>query len=72
MVAESMVILLPICQVGWASASAGVARVHLLERRASRNGPPLAVRMTRVTSLMPAAVHRLEDGGVLGIDRQDA
>ena len=27
--------------------------------------------MTRRTSLQPPALHRLEDGGVFGIDRQD-
>ena len=47
-VAESIVILAPMCQVGWARASAG----RTFDRSAgpSRNGPPDAVRMSRATS----------------------
>ena len=41
--------LLPICQVGWFRASAGVA-LWMVSSGALRNGPPLAVRMTRRTS----------------------
>ena len=44
-VAESMVILAPMRQVGWASASSGVARATR-SGRASRKGPPDAVRIS--------------------------
>ena len=69
MVAESMVILLPIRQVGWFRASASVA-FSICSCWPSRNGPPLAVRMIRLTSCGRAALHRLEDRRVLRIDRQ--
>ena len=35
-----------------------------------RNGPPEAVRMMRLTPSRGPAAERLEDGVVLGIDRQ--
>ena len=47
-VAESMVILAPIVQVGWASASVGVATA-MASCDQSRKGPPEAVRMSRET-----------------------
>src|SRR4051812_37035000 len=46
MVAESMEILGPMLQFGWARACAGVARA-IWSRDQLRNGPPEAVRMSR-------------------------
>ena len=48
-VAESIVILGPIRQVGWASASAAVTVASSADGR-PRNGPPEAVRIRRATS----------------------
>ena len=60
----------PIDQFGCFSASLGRAAA-IASRVQSRNGPPEAVRMIRSTSVDRPAVERLEDGVVLGIDRQD-
>ncbi len=49
-VAESIVIFPPIFHVGWFAASATVA-CSIASADAVRNGPPLAVRITRRTSL---------------------
>src|ERR1051325_7064756 len=69
-VAESIVILLPICHVGCFRASASVA-FSTCSRVALRNGPPDAVRITRGTSLArPPALHGLKDGQMLRIDRE--
>ena len=43
-VAESIVILGPISQVGWANADCGLA-ASIRSRLQVRNGPPLAVRI---------------------------
>ena len=70
-VAESMVILRPICQVGCCSASSAVTRCRARDARRPRNGPPDAVRISRRTSRGVAAVQALMDGVVLAVDRQD-
>ena len=70
-VAESIVILRPICHVGWRSASPGVDARQRLGGRWSRNGPPDAVRIRRRTSSRRAPVQALVDGVVLAVDRQD-
>ena len=48
MVAESTEILAPIAKLGWATASAGVARA-MASLLAPRNGPPEDVRIKRRT-----------------------
>ncbi len=47
-VAESTEILRPIFHFGWAQASSGVT-CAILAAAVLRNGPPEAVKMTRVT-----------------------
>ena len=69
-VAESIVILGPIRQVGCLRASSGVTSVSSLRVR-PRNGPPDEVRMTRRTSWRAPAFERLKDGRVLAVNRQD-
>ena len=69
-VAESMVIFGPIRHVGWRSASAAVTRARASAARCSRNGPPDAVRISRLTSAGCAAVQALVDRVVLAVDRQ--
>ena len=59
-VAESIVIFRPMSQVGCASACAGVTAASSLPLDGPRNGPPLAVSTTRLTSSRPAAPQRLE------------
>ena len=48
-VAELVVITRPMAQVGWARACSGVTS-RICSRDQPRNGPPLAVRMSRSTS----------------------
>ena len=68
-VAESMVILRPIRQVGWLSAASTVTPASASADRC-RNGPPDAVRISRRTSDGIAPVQALVDGVVLAVDRQ--
>ena len=68
---ESMVILGPIDQVGWASASSTVT-ARSCSAVQPRKGPPEAVSSSRATSVV--GLHRgqaLVDGAVLGVDRDD-
>src|SRR3990167_11286507 len=51
MVAESIEILAPMLQLGWATACSGVARA-ICSRVQVRNGPPDAVRINRATRSM--------------------
>ena len=68
-VAESTVILRPICQVGCSSACSGVTSASSSRLR-PRNGPPEAVRTSESTSLRAAALEALEERGVLAVHRQ--
>ena len=60
----------PMFQVGWASACSGVTSVSSSRRR-PRNGPPLAVRISRRTSAAAARAQALGQRRVLGVDRHD-
>ena len=67
-VAESMVFFTPICQVGWASASATVAAAicsAVRSRTARRRG-----EHDRRDALARLALQALEDRGVLAVDGQ--
>ena len=66
-VAESIVILPPIDQVGCASACATVTSSSSARAR-PRNGPPEAVMTRRSTVPGPLAVDQLVQRGVLGVD----
>ena len=68
-VALSTLILAPIDQFGWRTASAGVTPA-IRSRLAVRNGPPEAVSRRRSIAERIAAGQGLEDRVVLGIDRQ--
>ena len=68
-VAESMVTFWPMTQVGCLSACSTVT-VRIASSDQVRNGPPEAVRMMRRTSSRRPELERLENGVVLGIDRQ--
>ena len=85
-VEESIVIFGPICQVGWASASATVTAASSAAVQ-PRNGPPLAVRRSRATSTgasgapapsagrerpLAAFAEALVDRAVLGVDRDES
>ncbi len=70
MVAESMEILSPMSQLGWASACSGVTSAMSASDQL-RNGPPDAVRMSRSTAPMLVGFEDLEDGVVLGVHRQE-
>ena len=69
-VAESMVILLPIRQVGWLQGIGQRGAFDLLlgvvAKRPAAGGEDHALDLVR-----RPALHRLEDGRVFGIDRQD-
>ena len=69
-VAESIVILGPMRQVGCARASSRVMRSKLSRGRL-RNGPPEAVRMQPPHVLRPAAVEALVQRAVLAVDGQE-
>ncbi len=69
-VAESMVILRPIFQVGCLSAWSGLTRSSS-SRVKRRNGPPDAVRISRRISLPLTAVQALMHRVVLAVDRKD-
>ena len=68
-VAESMVILGPIRQVGCASASAGVTRLELGRRPVRGTGRREAVSTRRATVSMPFPEQALPDGRMLAVDR---
>ena len=65
-----MVIFRPIRQVGCFSASAADDACQLDADR-PRNGPPDAVRISRLHLAARAPVQALVDGVVLAVDRQD-
>ena len=67
-VAESIVTLAPIVQVGCASASSWRGRREALGGQ-SRNGPPEAVRINRLHVGRSLTGEALPDGRVLGVDR---
>ena len=67
-VAESIVILAPIVQVGWRRACSGVTAASVAGS-ASRNGPPDAVRTSAATPYHQFADEALPDRRVLQIDR---
>ena len=69
-VAELIVTTGPMFQVGWASACSG-RDLGQLSRRRPRNGPPLAVRISRRTSAAAPAAQALGQRRVLGVDRHD-
>jgi len=69
-VAESMVILRPICQVGWLRASDTPA-CSIRSMGQSRKGPPEAVRVIRRNLSPLLALQALEDGRMLAIHRQN-
>ena len=64
-----MLILAPIDQIGWRSAASGVAAA-ISSSVALRNGPPEAVSTILFDRAAVAVGEGLEDGVVLGIDRQ--
>ena len=69
-VALSTEILAPIDQIGCFTAISGVAARHRRRASAVRNGPPEAVSTIFSISAGCLRVERLEDGVVLGVDRQ--
>jgi hypothetical protein len=69
-VEESMLILAPIDQVGWRSASSLPDGPKVAGSRC-RNGPPEAVRTSRRTSARVPAAQRLVERHVLAVDRHD-
>ena len=67
-VAESMVILAPMSQVGCARASSGGRAAASRSADQSRNGPPEAVRISRATVAMRLAGEALPERRVLRVD----
>ena len=70
-VAESMVILAPISQVGWRSACSGVTAASSA-RGVVRNGPPEAVMHHATHVGLSSPAKRLENRVVLAVDRQQS
>ena len=69
-VAESIVILAPIDQVGWASAWSGVTAARSAAER-PRNGPPEAVITSDSTVSGRGVAEALPERRMLAVDRQD-
>ena len=68
--AELVVTIRPMSQVGWARASCGETSCSCSRVR-PRNGPPEAVRISRSTSAARAGAQALGNRGVLRIHRDD-
>ena len=71
-VAESIVILPPMSQVGCASASSALDVAQRVGGRARGTGPPEAVSTSRSTVPGRLAAQQLEERRVLGVDRDHA